>query len=111
MKYTLSDFRKKTREAFNAAENGEVVIIERHGVLFELTKQSNDEYSLEDFKSGKVKEDIKAMSGVNDVFKGALSNEAHGFRQHMTNEATLQGMTPEQISKMYPEPRVEPIDE
>jgi hypothetical protein len=36
MKYTLSEFRANTREAFNKAENGGVVLIERHGIVFEL---------------------------------------------------------------------------
>lgn len=36
MKYTLSELRAKTREAFNIAEAGGEVLIERHGRIFEL---------------------------------------------------------------------------
>lgn len=69
MMYKLNEFRAKTREAFNKAEAGEEVLIERHGVIFELTRYYDD-YSLDDLRSGKFKRDLDALSGVDDVFKG-----------------------------------------
>lgn len=36
LEYTLSEFRANTREAFNAADKGEAVIIERYGVDYYL---------------------------------------------------------------------------
>lgn len=38
MKYTLSEFRARTREAFNIAEAAGEVLIERHGVMFQLRR-------------------------------------------------------------------------
>lgn len=38
--YTLSEFKKNIRKAFNAAETGEVVVIERFGVPYRLVKIS-----------------------------------------------------------------------
>ena len=37
IKYTIVDFRTKLREAFNGAENGDIVVIDRFGVSYELT--------------------------------------------------------------------------
>lgn len=36
MRYKLSEFRAKTRKAFNEAENGDEVLIVRHGAVFAL---------------------------------------------------------------------------
>lgn len=36
MRYTLDDFVSNRREAFNAAEHGEEVLIVRHGAIFAL---------------------------------------------------------------------------
>ena len=38
MNYSLSEFRAKLREAFNAAEKGEPVYIERYDETYELRK-------------------------------------------------------------------------
>lgn len=100
MMYKLNEFRAKTREAFNKAEAGEEVLIDRHGVVFKLSRFIDDGYTLDDFRSGKVKKDLEAISGVNDVFKGQ-SDSTLGTDLHPTTAA--------RITK--PEPVVEPADE
>lgn len=99
MMYKLNEFRAKTREAFNKAEAGEEVLIDRHGIIFELSRPDGG-YTLDDFRSGKVKKDLEAISGVNDVFKGQ-SDSGLGTDLHPTTVA--------RITK--PEPVVEPIDD
>lgn len=65
MKYTTAEFRKNLREAFNQAEHGEPVVVDRHGKTFVLkckeakvdipdyrqeftvqTKKDNEDYTL-----------------------------------------------------------------
>jgi len=45
--YTLREFRAKTKEAFDSAENKVVVLVNRNGVVFELSMAG----SIKDFSS------------------------------------------------------------
>lgn len=47
--YTLSEFRANLREAFNAAEKGEPVYIERYGVTYCLISQENWQNTLHEY--------------------------------------------------------------
>lgn len=62
MIYKLNEFRAKTREAFNIAENGGEVLIDRYGVMFELRR-------LPFTTSGDIKSPISLQDEINKNIK------------------------------------------
>ncbi len=74
MKYSLSEFRANTREAFNMAEGGGEVLIDRHGIIFELRRLP---YLIgEDISKRPVvlRDDLNKGSTANPVFGTSLAN-------------------------------------
>lgn len=61
--YSLSEFRANLREAFNAAEKGEPVYIERYGVTYCLMSTDNFQDTLNNLSGNKAAyEKIKSDS-------------------------------------------------
>lgn len=58
--YNLGEFRKKLREAFNKAEAGEVVIIDRYGKLYTLTATGANVLKT-DLVSSDIRPDISVL--------------------------------------------------
>lgn len=67
MEYTLSEFRKKTREAFSMAEALDEVIIERYGLRYRLTREEDLPNNTVSFGSGLKPPAVKKKPTINPL--------------------------------------------
>lgn len=78
--YTVTDFRDNLREALNTAESGHPVMVERHGILFILTKK-------QDSLAGAPKKIIESLDGVESPGPTVIK-DAHTAQKITANLAT-----------------------
>lgn len=53
VKYSISSFRKNMRQAFNEADNGRTVLIERYGQCYQLAALVGDANTDDSYHTGK----------------------------------------------------------
>jgi hypothetical protein len=77
MTYKLADFRKCTRQAFNEAEEGKEVIIERYGKQYQLTVRGVETFTVQNIGDAPMK---PVSSGT---FKPKVRMEPECSRHHV----------------------------